>query len=86
MRTWQFSVLTGLLFMIVLLAALPIVTPVRAAPSWEYTVVAIPDEKVTTQMNEWGEARWELVFARRAVGGMGEDRTASYEVILKRPK
>jgi hypothetical protein len=51
---------------------------------WEYTVVTVPDESFTRQMDALGSDGWELVSARRASDGSTYSPTFSYEMILKR--
>lgn len=36
-------------------------------PLWEYRIVGIEDDKFDADMKTYGNAGWELVFARRAL-------------------
>jgi len=58
---------------------------------WEYAVISPADEVFVKALDTAGEQGWELVHARRATstnspGTLYETTSASYEVILKRPK
>jgi hypothetical protein len=81
----QFGVLVGLLAVLVLIELAPIVVPDRTSPKWDYQVEGIEDDKFRSEMNAFGAAGWELVFARRAVD-TSKDGKAGYEVIFKRPR
>lgn len=80
----QFVVVVILLLAIGLIEAAPIVMPARTGPRWQYNVADIEDGQFLSEMEDWGDAGWELVFARRAVDSKGGGKPA-YEVILKRP-
>jgi hypothetical protein len=82
MKNWQFGVLAGLLVAILAVHLIPIISPSRAQPSWEYMIESPGDEHLRDEINASGDVGWELVFARRAVG----EGKASYEMIYKRPK
>ncbi len=53
-------------------------------PQFEYMVAAPKDYLFDSQMNALGAQGWEVVSARRATSSNEYDRSASYEVILKR--
>ena len=53
---------------------------------WEYRIESPSDAKFEATMNMLGNDGWELVSARRATSGSGYLQTASYEMILKRPR
>jgi hypothetical protein len=72
-----------LLAAIALVQLAPIVMPDRTGPRWQYRIEDVPDDQFTSELDRYGSAGWELVFARRAVDG--KDKPA-YEVIFKRPK
>ena len=63
-----------------------IFTQVAPPQQWEYIIVSVPDDSFTKDMNQYGDAGWELVFARRASDGDTYMPTFSYEMIFKRPK
>jgi len=52
--------------------------------TWSYTIIAPKDENLITDLNRAGALGWEVVSARRATNGEGDNTTASYELILKR--
>ncbi|MDA3876776.1 MAG: hypothetical protein PF483_06780 [Halothiobacillus sp.] len=52
---------------------------------WQYKIVSPSDYVIQEKMNELGKQGWELVFARRAMSGSEYNRTASYEMLFKRP-
>lgn len=79
----QFATISVLLALLLACEALRTFAPNRIAPTYEYRIDDIRDLKFQQEMDHHGEAGWELVFARRAVG---EDKEAGYEVIFKRPK
>jgi hypothetical protein len=68
--------------LIAFLLALPILDPSRTFPAYEYRIEAFRDEDLVRRLNQIGAGGWEIVSARRAV----DSGTASYEVILKRPR
>ena len=82
----QFAVLTALLTAILAVQVLPVISPARAQPSWEYTIEDLRDEKFIEEINRSGTLGWEVVFARRASSGEGDNMKMGYEVIYKRPK
>ena len=53
-------------------------------PAFEYMVTAPKDYAFDSQMTALGRQGWEVVSARRATSSSEYDKTASYEVILKR--
>jgi len=57
----------------------------HSSQKWEYKIASPSDLSFEKVMNEFGADDWELVTARRATSGSGYSRSASYEVILKRP-
>ena len=86
----QFTVVVAMLSALVGLNAVPILVPAKTeptkappAPTYEFQVVAFDDEKLVDELNKIGAAGWDIVSARRA---MGEGRTASYELIVRRAK
>ena len=79
----QFGVMCGLLGLIVVLLALPILAPDRTAPRYEYKIEEVKDLEFLPEMERFGRGGWDLVFARRA---MGEGKEMAYEMIFKRPK
>jgi hypothetical protein len=84
MTKLQFGVVSGLLAVIAVLQAAPILMPNQMAPKFEYRIEGISDANFESEMDKHGEGGWELVFARRATEGGGKG--ALYEVIFKRPK
>ena len=75
----QGTVITVLLCIGVIL---PFVTFLRPIPRFEYKISSPSDYLFDTEMNALGKEGWEIISARRATS---EFRSASYEVILKRP-
>ena len=53
-------------------------------PEFEYMVAAPKDYAFDSQLTALGKQGWEVVSARRATSSNEYDKTASYEVILKR--
>ncbi len=87
----QFGVVVALLVGILGFVALPnlvekkpleVVPPKTNPVEWEYKIDSFSDETVVATLNELGAAGWEIVEARRAMGGS----IASYEFILRRAK
>ena len=58
-------------------------TNLGVAQSWEYRLESPSDWSFESELNKFGQEGWELVFARRATNSSG---SASYEMILKRPR
>lgn len=82
----QFGVVVALLSLLAGLQVLPIIAPDRTGPKWDYRIEAFPDTELVGKMNWLGDGGWEIVFARRAVGGPDDDRKPSYEMIFRRPR
>jgi hypothetical protein len=81
----QFATIGVLLGIIAGMQTLPLISPNRAAPSWEYKIEGISDSELRSELARLGDGGWELAFARRAISGEGGERQGMYEVILKRP-
>lgn len=81
----QFGVICALLVAIATLEALPIISPGRLAPRYEYRIEDIKDQAFDTEMDRHGQGGWDLVFARRAMGEGPEGKNYGYEVIMRRP-
>lgn len=58
----------------------------RPAARWEYRIEAPSDVQFEARMDSLGRQGWELVSARRATASSEYDRSASYEMIFKRPR
>lgn len=52
-------------------------------PSWEYKIIAASDRHIENVLSDLGHEGWELVSARR---GISDEKTAGYEVMLKRKR
>jgi len=53
------------------------------ASGWEYRLDSPPDVLFQSELDKLGKEGWELVFARRATGS---SKSASYEMIFRRPR
>jgi hypothetical protein len=82
----QFATLTTLLAVIALLELLPIFSPRRIAPAYDYRIEAPKDTELLSELNRIGGGGWELVFARRAIGGEGNKQEGVYELFFRRPR
>ena len=78
----QFGVLCGLLMILIGIEALPVFSPARTAPRYEYEVEDVEDMKLVPRMAVLGSDGWDLIFARRA---MNEGKDPAYEMIFRRP-
>src|SRR5947209_2507060 len=86
------SILLALILAVLVLNA---VSGWLVLPLWEYKIAAFDDTTFQTEMKNYGNAGWELVFARRAVledaprNSSGElvktpENRGVYECIFKR--
>lgn len=85
MVKWQIWIIAALLALLNFISALPVLAPSRAAPTYEYRVEGFKDQEFREDLDRMGRGGWELVFARRALDGTGDNREGIYEVIFKRP-
>ncbi|MBN3898340.1 MAG: hypothetical protein HWQ41_24620 [Nostoc sp. NOS(2021)] len=53
---------------------------------WEYRIESFEDTTFDTSINQLGEDKWELVFARRALAGEDSSSRGIYECIFRRAK
>lgn len=77
------ALLTIIAVLLAALLAVQVVDTLGAgpAPTWEYSVVGVPDLEFEAMTAALGSAGWELVFARRASNEAGD---MLYECIFKR--
>jgi len=74
-------VLIGAFLMILMISMIFSFGCSSSTPKYEYMIVSPDDYTFTTEMNEYGEEGWQLVFARRA---SDSSDIMSYEIILMR--
>jgi hypothetical protein len=81
----QFGSIIGFLAIIVFVQLAPIIAPDRTAPRYEYRIEDIKDEELGSSLRRLGDGGFDIVFARRALVGEGQDREGAYEIIFRRP-
>lgn len=82
----QYGSIVALLAIIAVLQVVPILAPDRVAPRYEYRVEDLKDEDLLKDLDRLGDGGFDIVFARRAMIGEGDNREGAYEVILRRPR